>query len=222
MTEPEKRMRAMLEKTGLYFGEDKWFSAELAAYAKGLELVYDTLSHVRRDAFVQTAEEDGLKAFESLFRVVPSVDSMENRRAMLLTRGAVTPADHTVEAMQKQLLAAGINGKLVPQKGGVLNINVLSTMGISEAAAESEARAFLPAHLSLVFDFGKNTWDAQDAAGSSWNVLDLETRLGTRSTFYERKGETWQQVKNQRFSAFAFGRGRTSRAVWILWRTTKP
>ena len=50
----------------------------------------------------------------------------------------------------------------------------------------------------------------------------FETRLGTRSTFYERKGETWQQVKNQRFSAFAFGRGRTSRAVWILWRTTKP
>ena len=153
MTELETRMRAMLEKTGLYFGEDKWLSAELAAYAKGLELVYDTLSHVRRDAFVQTAEEDGLKAFESLFRVVPSV-----------------------EAMQKQLLAAGINGKLVPQKGGVLNINVLSTMGISEAAAESEARAFLPAHLSLVFDFGKNTWDAQDAAGSSWNVLDLRNR----------------------------------------------
>lgn len=144
MTELETRMRAMLEKTGLYFGEDKWLSAELAAYAKGLELVYDTLSHVRRDAFVQTAEEDGLKAFESLFRVVPSVDSTKNRRAMLLTRGAVTPADHTVEAMQKQLLAAGINGKLVPQKGGVLNINVLSTMGISEAAAESEARAFLP------------------------------------------------------------------------------
>lgn len=129
-----------------------------------------------RDAFVQTAEEDGLKAFESLFRVVPSVDSTKNRRAMLLTRGAVTPADHTVEAMQKQLLAAGINGKLVPQKGGVLNINVLSTMGISEAAAESEARAFLPAHLSLVFDFGKNTWDAQDAAGSSWNVLDLRNK----------------------------------------------
>lgn len=61
MTELETRMRAMLEKTGLYFGEDKWLSAELAAYAKGLELVYDTLSHVRRDAFVQTAEEDGLK-----------------------------------------------------------------------------------------------------------------------------------------------------------------
>lgn len=88
MTELETRMRAMLEKTGLYFGEDKWLSAELAAYAKGLELVYDTLSHVRRDAFVQTAEEDGLKAFESLFRVVPSVDSTKNRRAMLLTRGA--------------------------------------------------------------------------------------------------------------------------------------
>ena len=169
MTELETRMRAMLKKTGLYFGEDKWLSAELAAYAKAL-------SHVRRDAFVQTAEEDGLKAFESLFRVVPSVDSTKNRRAMLLTRGAVTPADHTAEAMQKQLLAAGINGKLVPQKGGVLNINVLSTMGISEAAAESEARAFLPAHLSLVFDFGKNTWDAQDAAGSSWNVLDLRNK----------------------------------------------
>ena len=220
MTELETRMRAMLEKTGLYFGEDKWLSAELAAYAKGLELVYDTLSHVRRDAFVQTAEEDGLKAFESLFRVVPSVDSTKNRRAMLLTRGAVTPADHTVEAMQKQLLAAGINGKLVPQKGGVLNINVLSTMGISEAAAESEARAFLPVHLSSIS--AKTRGTHRTRRGTRGMCSTFETRLGTRSTFYERKGETWQQAKNQRFSAFAFGRGRTSRAVWILWRTTKP
>ena len=131
---------------------------------------------VRGEGVWQTAEEDGLKAFESLFRVVPSVDSTKNRRAMLLTRGAVTPADHTVEAMQKQLLAAGINGKLVPQKGGVLNINVLSTMGISEAAAESEARAFWAVFLMLVFDFVKNTCDAQDAAGNSWNVLDLRNK----------------------------------------------
>lgn len=176
MTELETRMRAMLEKTGLYFGEDKWLSAELAAYAKGLELVYDTLSHVRRDAFVQTAEEDGLKAFESLFGVGAIRGQHENRRADAADPRRGDPRRPHSGSDAKQLLAAGINGKLVSQKGGVLNINVLSTMGISEAAAESEARAFLPAHLSLVFDFGKNTWDAQDAAGSSWNVLDLRNR----------------------------------------------
>lgn len=222
MTELETRMRAMLEKTGLYFGEDKWLSAELAAYAKGLELVYDTLSHVRRDAFVQTAEEDGLKAFESLFRMVPSVDSTKNRRAMLLTRGAVTSADHTVEAMQKQLLAAGINGKLVPQKGGVLNINVLSTMAFPKRRRKAKRARFCLRTSVWCSILAKTRGTHRTRRGARGMCSTFETRLGTRSTFYERKGETWQQVKNQRFSAFAFGRGRTSRAVWILWRTTKP
>lgn len=174
MTECEKRMHAVLEKTGLYYGEDELLSAELKAYAAGLELVYDALRDIEKNAFVQTAEDEGLAGFESLFRILPSTDSVENRREMLLVRGAVTPADHTEKALQKQLSAAGINGKLVAEKGGVLNINVLSVMGISEAAAESEARAFLPAHLICVFDFGKYTWDVRDGLNMTWNTLDAQ------------------------------------------------
>lgn len=174
MTGTEKRMRAVLEKTGLYIGEDDLLSAELRAYAAGLELIYDALRDMEKNAFVQTAEDDGLARFESLFRILSSTDSVQNRREMLLTRGAVTPADHTEKALQRQLLAAGIDGKLVTEKGGVLNINVLRTFGISEAAAESEARAFLPAHLICVFDFGKYTWDVRDDLNTTWNGLDAQ------------------------------------------------
>lgn len=181
MTECERRMHAVLEKTGLYYGEDALLSAELAAYAVGLDLIYAALADTERNAFVQTADDTGLAAYESLFRILPSTASAEDRRAMLLARGAVTPADNTEAALQRQLSAAGIRGKLTAEKGGVLNVNVLSCMGISEAAAESEARAFLPAHLLCVFDFGKNTWDASDGADKTWDALDA-------------RGKTWDAL----------------------------
>ena len=181
MTEAEKRMRQILTQTGLYTGEDRIFSAEMAAYGEGLAVLAGELERLRQNLFVQTADEEGLSAFEKLFRITPSSDSADNRRAMLLVRGSVTPADHTAEALERQLLAAGIRGKIVEQGQGGLNINVQAVLGISETAAESEARTFMPAHLPCVFDFGSDTWDVVDEASLTFDEMDA-------------KNYTWDQI----------------------------
>lgn len=92
-------------------------AAELAAYGAGLSILFDAIDALRRNMFIGTADAAGLAAFERLFRITPSTDSVENRRAMLLERGGVTAADHTRAALEAQLLAAGIRGNIVERFG---------------------------------------------------------------------------------------------------------
>ena len=112
-----ERMRAALRETGLYSGAGKIVSAELAAYGAGLSLLFGAVEAVRRNMLVGTADAAGLAAFERLFRITPSSDSVENRRAMLLERGSVTGSDNTRAALERQLLAAGIRGNIVEHFG---------------------------------------------------------------------------------------------------------
>lgn len=181
MTEIEKRLRDVLTATGLYSGEDKLFSAEMAAYGAGLAVLADAAALCRDDLFVQTASEDMLARFERLFRVVPSTEDIETRRAMLLERGSVTPADNTKAALERQLLGAGIEGSIVEKQQGGLYVNVHRLLGISEEAAAFEAESFLPAHLPFVLDFGVNTWDAIDERGLTFNEMDAA--VGTWNSF---------------------------------------
>ncbi len=181
MTETQERMQKILRDTGLYTGEGKILSAELAAYSAGLSVLLDALASLRRNLFVGTADAEGLERFERLFRIVPSTDSVENRRAMLIERGSITTADCTRAALEKQLLAAGIRGNIVEQFEGGLYVNVHEVLGISEAAATAEVADFLPAHLAYTLDFGKNTWDAVDAREMTFAEMDL-------------KNKTWNEI----------------------------
>jgi len=77
MTEAKERMRQILEHTGLYTGEDRILSAELAVYGAGLDLLLEAVEKLRKNLFVSTADAEGLTAFERLFRIVPSADNPE-------------------------------------------------------------------------------------------------------------------------------------------------
>lgn len=176
MTETEKRMRDILTRTGLYDGSDRLFSAEMAAYGVGVEILLEAVEQCRRNLFVQTADAEMLGRFEKLFRIIPSDSDAETRREMLLRRGSVTPADHTKEALEEQLLAAGIRGNIVENHEGGIYVNVQEVLGISEEAAAYEAATFLPAHLPCVVDFGVNTWDAVDAEALTFDEMDASER----------------------------------------------
>lgn len=157
MTQVQARMEKILRDTGLYTGTGKIFSAELAAYSAGLTILRDALDALRRNLFVGTADAEGLSRFEHLFRILPSTDSVENRRAMLIERGSITTADCTREALEKQLLAAGIRGSITEHVEGGIKVDVQEVLGISETAAKAEAADFLPAHLAYTLDFSQST-----------------------------------------------------------------
>lgn len=172
MTSTEKRMREILTATGLYDGTDPFFSAEIAAYGAGLQMLFDAIEQGRKNLFVQTADETMLGRFEQLFRIVPAESDPETRRRMLLERGSVTPADNTRAALEKQLLAAGIRGNIVEQHEGGLYVNVQALLGVSQETAAAEAMTFLPAHLPCVLDFGENSWAVIDARGLTFDEMD--------------------------------------------------
>lgn len=171
----EKRMREILTVTGLYSGEDPFFSAELKAYGAGLRLLFEAIEIGRRNLFVQTAEEDMLDRFEKLFRVIPSVSDLETRRTMLLRRGAVMPNDFTRADLERQLEAAGIRGSIMEFYHDGLYINVHELLGISGERAEKEAKDFLPLHLPCIMDFGINSWAVIDARGLTFAEMDAAT-----------------------------------------------
>lgn len=176
MTETELRMRETLVKTGLYSGEDRFFSAEMAAYGAGLEYLYNAVEKAGKNLFVQTADEEMLGRFERLFRIIPSKEDAETRRQMLLARGSVTPADHTKAALERQLLAAGIRGNIAERGSKGIYVNVHAVLGISKEAAMQEAMTFMPAHLPCELDFGVNTWDAVDGRGMTFADMELYGR----------------------------------------------
>ena len=168
-----ERMRRVLRRTGLYSVDgDGILEAELAAYGTALEIFAEAYEKARENLFIQTADAEGLTKFERLFRVIPAEESAENRRAMLLMRGAVTAQDCTKASLERQLLGAGIRGSLTMQRDGSLYVNVGEVLGISQEAARQEALDLLPAHLIIVFDFGKNTWDAVESRSQTFNQMD--------------------------------------------------
>lgn len=173
MTGAAERMRRILRRTGLYSGDgDPVLAAELAAYGTALEIFAGAYAKARGNLFIQTADPEGLTKFEQLFRLIPAVESDENRRAMLLMRGAVTAEDCSKESLERQLLGAGIRGSMSMQRDGSLYVDVYEVLGISEEAARQEALALLPAHLVIQFDFGKNTWDTVDSRGLTFDEMD--------------------------------------------------
>lgn len=181
MTETEMRIRDVLTRTGLYCGEDPLFSAECAAYGVGLEMLVERISECGRNLFVQTADEATIEGFERIFRILPSGGKLEQRREMLLERGSVMSTDSTLNALSRQLTAAGIIGNIVEGYQGGLYVNVLGLMGISEAVARLEADSFMPAHLPYTLDFGRNTWDSIDGRKMSFNAMD-------------NAADTWEQL----------------------------
>lgn len=176
MSRPAERMLRVLRRTGLYRGEDPILSAELAAYGTALDAFFEALETVRRNLFIQTADAETLSRYERIFRVIPAEEDIENRRAMLLMRGAVKPTDCTRASLERQLLGAGIRGTLLEMADGSLYVNVIERLGISETAARTEALSVLPAHLPVAFDFGRNFWDTVDARGMTFDEMDAANK----------------------------------------------
>ncbi|WP_283610841.1 hypothetical protein [Faecalispora anaeroviscerum] len=136
--------------------------AELSAVAEGLDLVYQALENLTQEAFVPTAQGVGLAMLERTFGSERTDLPLELRREMLLYRGAVTVNDNTKQSVERALLSVGLRAQLWEspreQKLYVICYEVLDQKMTRYRLKESALR-FLPAHLEIIFDFGKVTWD---------------------------------------------------------------
>ncbi|CAB1255382.1 conserved protein of unknown function [Ruminococcaceae bacterium BL-6] len=175
-------MRAMdsmapkLKALGLYrLSGETLVDAELQACAAGLDLVYEALEELDRENFIATAVSEGLALRETMFGQNRSYLPAEDRRTMLLYRGAVTVNDCTRESIERAVRAAGLECRITEktaEKKVYLNCLRLLDETVGREELTAQASLFLPAHLEWEFDFSIFTWDCLDALDETFDERD--------------------------------------------------
>lgn len=178
-----ERLQQALRPLGVYrIKNEGLLFAELSAYAAALSLLDEKMSGLEREAFISTAEDEGLSKRERLFTNEKQSVSLLDRRHMLLYRAAVKRSDFTVSALEKALTAAGMRAAVYENPGGTVAIHCIELIGrYDEATAKKAAEEFLPAHLNFVFDFRRMKWSDVEAQSLTFSQMD-------------QKDMTWAQI----------------------------
>jgi hypothetical protein len=147
---------------------------ELQAYASGLDLAYDALEKLENESFVATACDYGLLNRENQFEI-SGQGTMEERRAVILKLGAITPNDFTIAAMERALNVAGLNSEICENFAKKkLYVNCLGELRdeATQKAALKVANIFLPAHLNAELDFRSISWNNIDQKEDTFDIRD--------------------------------------------------
>ena len=82
-------LRDALRPLGIYkLEKGTLVYAELAAYAAGLDLLEDGLDELEREAFLPTAQGEGISRREEIYGKPKTLLPLRERREMLLYRGS--------------------------------------------------------------------------------------------------------------------------------------
>ena len=98
-------MQARLEATGLYrLQQGDLVLGELAAYAAGLDWLWQQLEVLEQECFIATAQEDGLLLREQAAGALPGEEAdTQTRRDMLLAMGTIQRKDIDLQSVGKAL-----------------------------------------------------------------------------------------------------------------------
>lgn len=178
-------MAAALRTTGLYtLSGETLVDCELAAYSAALDVLYERIAVLKRESFVETAEEEGLSNRELLFGLKPN-GTVESRRKALLQCGTVDANAFTRNDFLTLFQSVGVEAEILEDPAGQkLTFNC---SGPADAQARADAveylARFLPAHLDVTLDFrtlswntidrAEQTFDEWDAQGKTWDELEL-------------------------------------------------
>lgn len=179
-------LRDALRPLGIYrLEEGTLVYAELAAYAAGLDLLEEGLDQLEREAFLSTAQGEGILKREEIYGKPKTLLPLQERREMLLYRGAVNNRNNTKADLERALVACGLRATVKENlDGGTIYINCFDFLENFQGQEEIKeaAKEFLPCHLEAVFDFRtldwdkidglENTFQQMDAAGMTWNQID--------------------------------------------------
>lgn len=144
-------MKARMQSTGLYAldgtGAADW---ELQAYAAGIDPIREKLEMLKRESFVKTAEDLGLRNSELLCGLPDIADSDDARRKAVLAFGEVGPNSFTVSGFQDLLASLGITAKItedVPDKK--ITVTIAKEEYGSDTHWQEVMGRFFPAHLTV-------------------------------------------------------------------------
>lgn len=151
-------MKKQLKKTGLYTLDGKTaVDFELKAYARGLDAVYDALSLLQNESFVNTASGYGLENREAAFHL-DSSGTLEERRAAVLKLGSVTENSFTKDSLVTALSAWGLSVSIAEDTAAQkITVKFLKKPSCGQEKAVKILALLAPAHLTVKTDFSSAT-----------------------------------------------------------------
>lgn len=94
--------------------------AELAAYAAGLQMIYDRLEELERELFISTAEGRGLEVYEKMLGAYNTDSSLQGRRNSLISAFSITNSDHSRSGMALIPDIYNITGEFAMENGDLV------------------------------------------------------------------------------------------------------
>ena len=165
----------LLLPLGPYSRQGIYTAGELAGEGRALDEVSDALSDLEREAMLDTAEGEGLEAYESLLAHRPVAGTPAARRAALSALLRIGGDSFTLAAINDNLRGCGINAA-VSETGrvGVVEVRFPDVPGIPEGFEQLRkiVEEILPCHLDVEFYFRYLTWAECEGAGYTWAAVD--------------------------------------------------
>lgn len=168
----------LLRPLGVYsFREGSFSLGEWQALGAELDELEAVEIEGQKQSIVMTATEEGLSKMEALFRTRPAASTIEARRAAIAAFLSIGSGDFTLEALQRILLACGVNCLLREVGINHVEVSFPRVMGVPQGfeTIRIVAEDLLPCQLQIDFFFRYCTWGETEDYGFTWGTLNEMT-----------------------------------------------
>lgn len=146
-------MKSKLMPLGLYtMAQGSAVDCELKAYAEGLDVLFDTLDEMAREAFIPTAEDYGISEREKFCGRERADLSLEKRREALLKKELSFNPDKSIDGFKKLIEDCGVTNyelNVYPSRCKiVIKINDELSAG-QRAMLEESVKNTAPVHFTV-------------------------------------------------------------------------
>lgn len=170
-------LKELLRPLRLYVLDTGYGAEELKQEGRGLDQCYDALSQLEIEAFLNTASEYGLLAYETLLPYRPTSETLEDRRNAIIALLRINDSSFTIDALNDTLKGCGIQA-IVREGSAAMTVEIFfpGVQGIPDHIEEIKKRIeqILPCHLGVIYFYKYITWMELEIWFSSWSVLEAE------------------------------------------------
>jgi len=168
-------MAQLLRPLGLYSLDEGYSALELKTVGRLLDALDEDASLSEREAFLATAEAEGLTKWEELFPYRTLAQNVSERRAALAALMRIDGKSFTPSAINDTVKGSGYNALVEEGKEHfTVVVSFPNVRGVPMYFPEAKLRieSILPCHLNVVYIFTYPTWAELDAAALTWGELD--------------------------------------------------
>lgn len=173
-----QRLQELLAPLGPYRSQGAYSAGELSGEGHALDGVLASLEHLEREAMLDTAEEEGLEAIESLLVHRPVAKTAAARRAALAALLRIGGDSFTLQAINDNLRGCGLNVKVTETgEPGLVEVSFPDVPGIPEGFEQLRKiiEDILPAHVEINYVYWYITWGMVEAKYGTWADIEAES-----------------------------------------------